>query len=129
MPDPTPDTVQYKRISQLPSAPTPLSQSAYVPIVQNGVTYKVTLATLFAAAPQRNYLKAATLEISEVGQLEFVCTSDVIDVESVYINGQQIPPINYLFTTPVITFRNLPYSLEVSDLLIIVYNTVPQGMS
>lgn len=93
-------------------------------IIQNGVTKRVSMRTLLNSLPQRNYLKSIALDVSYDNQVDFVLDGDVIDVESVYINGSQV---NFTFVKPILAVLPESYELETSDRVVVVYSTVPQG--
>lgn len=118
--------IESIRISELPIA-TELFATDYFLIVQSGVSKRVEFQTLVECLPQRNYLSSMPITPTFSSQADFDLPDYVLDVEAIYINGNTISPANYIFSAPELSFVDLPYQLEPSDTVIIVYSTVPQG--
>ena len=114
-----------RTISQLDGLPQPLTGAEYIPIVQNGVTYKVPVRTLLSAGFTGSDLSSIPVTITTTGQTAFTLPDDVDQVEQVQVNGQGVSPSAYTFAAPTLTFTGLGFDLETTDELLVQYSTEP----
>ena len=114
-----------RTISQLDVLPKPLTGAEYLPIVQDGVTYKVPVRTLLSAGFTGSDLSSIQVAVTTTGQTLFTLPDDVDQVEQVQVNGQGVSPAAYTFDAPTLTFTGLGFDLETTDDLLVLYSTEP----
>lgn len=115
-----------RKISQLDPA-LPLTGDEMVPIIQDGITRRITVRDFLKAAFGAANIKSRPYPVLVDGQTEFELLSEVDEVEQVFVNGQSVNTSDYSFNKPTLTFVSLPYTLETTDTLLVVYSTRPQA--
>lgn len=116
-----------RKISQLDPA-LPLTGDEFLPIVQDGITRKIKVSDLLRAAFGAGNIKSRPYPVIVDGQTEFQLLDEVDEVEQIFANGQSVNSSDYSFSKPTLTFVSLPYQLETTDTLLVVYSTRPQAI-
>lgn len=114
-----------RKISQLDPA-LALTGDEDIPLVQDGVTRRIKLRDLLRAGFGASNINSRVVPILVDGQTQFEMLQEVDEVEQVFINGQSVASTEFVFTKPTLTFVALPYPLETTDTLLVVYSTRPQ---
>lgn len=115
-----------RKISQLDTALS-LTGDEEIPIVQNGLTRKVKLRDLLRAGFGASHINSRVIPVLVDGQTEFTLLQEVDEVEQVFINGQSVSSTDFSFSKPTLTFISLPFILDTTDTVLVVYSSRPQA--